>query len=92
MERPLIIEAFKAVNLGEPYRPKFTIIVCNKSRRVRFYPTDQDSATIDGNPLPGTVVDRGITAIYDFDFFLQCAYASKTVAPTVADDTDVSTR
>ena len=72
MELPLIVEAFKAFSPGVPYRPRLTIIVCNKSRQVRFYPTEQDDATSDGNPLPGTVVDRGITAIYDFDFFLQC--------------------
>ncbi|KAG6379433.1 ribonuclease H-like domain-containing protein [Boletus reticuloceps] len=71
IERPLIIEAFKAVSSGAPYRPRFTIVVCSKSRHVRFYPTEQDNATRNGNPLPGTVVDRGITAIYDFDFFLQ---------------------
>ncbi|KAF8121197.1 Piwi-domain-containing protein [Boletus edulis] len=71
VERPLIIEAFKAVSSGAPYRPRFTIVVCSKSRHVRFYPTEQDDATRNGNPLPGTVVDRGITAIYDFDFFLQ---------------------
>ena len=77
MELPLIAEAFKAFSPEAPgapvYRPKFTIIVCRKSHRVRFYPTEQDSATSSGGPLPGTVVDRGITAIYDFDFFLQCA-------------------
>ena len=55
---------------GAPYRPKLTIVVCNKGH-VRFYPTEQDNATVNGNPLPGTVVDRGITAIYNFDFFLQ---------------------
>ncbi|KIM62874.1 hypothetical protein SCLCIDRAFT_1214666 [Scleroderma citrinum Foug A] len=37
----------------------------------RFYPTSADQATIDRNPLPGTVVDRGVTAVYNFYFFLQ---------------------
>jgi eukaryotic translation initiation factor 2C len=37
----------------------------------RFYPTTQDAADDKGNPKPGTVVDRGVTAIYEFDFYLQ---------------------
>ena len=73
MELPLIFEAFKEFSSGaQAYRPRLAIVVCSKSRHVRFYPTEQDSAASDGSPLPGTVVDRGITAIYDFDFFLQC--------------------
>ncbi|KAF8550555.1 hypothetical protein OG21DRAFT_1419509 [Imleria badia] len=71
VELPLIMEAFKAFSLGEPYRPKVTIVVCSKSHHVRFYPMEQDAATSHGNPLPGTVVDHGITAMHDFNFFLQ---------------------
>lgn len=71
-EIPLIIGAFNAFSSDTPYRPKLTIIICGKRHHVRFYPTDNDSAGRDGNPLPSTVVDRGITAIHDFDFFLQC--------------------
>lgn len=47
---------------------------------TRFYPTtesvtlagkDVKTADKDGNPVPGTVVDRGVTAVYEYDFFLQ---------------------
>ncbi|KAF9242311.1 ribonuclease H-like domain-containing protein [Melanogaster broomeanus] len=54
-----------------PYRPKLTIIICGKRHHTRFYPTEEDTAAGDGNPRAGTVVDRGVTAVYDFDFFLQ---------------------
>lgn len=54
-----------------PYEPKLSIVVCGKRHNTRFYPTRQEDAARDGNPLPGTVVDRGVTLAYEFDFFLQ---------------------
>ena len=72
VERPQIFEAFRAFGTPKaPYKPKLTIIICGKRHHTRFYPTEEDNAAGDGNPRPGTVVDRGVTAIYDFDFFLQ---------------------
>lgn len=71
-ELPQILEAFQAFDTPKArYRPKLTIIICGKRHHTRFFPTEEDSAAGDGNPRPGTVVDRGVTAIYDFDFFLQ---------------------
>ncbi|KAH0831190.1 hypothetical protein J3R83DRAFT_13768 [Lanmaoa asiatica] len=62
-ERPLIFEAFQAFSTPKgKYRPKLTIIICGKRHHTRFYPTEEDSAAGDGNPRPGTVVDRGVTA------------------------------
>ncbi|KAG8215316.1 ribonuclease H-like domain-containing protein [Butyriboletus roseoflavus] len=54
-----------------PYQPKLSIVVCSKRHHTRFYPTKEEDAARDGNALPGTVVDRGITPAYEFDFFLQ---------------------
>ncbi|KAH9027442.1 argonaute-like protein [Lactarius hengduanensis] len=54
-----------------PYRPKLTVVVCGKRHHTRFYPTEATSADHNGNPKPGTIVDRGVTAIYEYDFFLQ---------------------
>ncbi|KAH7923516.1 Piwi-domain-containing protein [Leucogyrophana mollusca] len=71
-ELPEIIAAFRKFDTPKtPYRPKLTIVVCGKRHHTRFYPTEEASAAHDGNPRPGTVVDRGVTAVYDFDFFLQ---------------------
>lgn len=71
-ELPEIKKAFKKFSDGaKPYLPQLTIVICGKRHHTRFYPTEPGQADRDGNPLPGTVVDRGVTAIYEFDFFLQ---------------------
>lgn len=67
-ELPLIRAA--CARFGE-YRPKITIIIVGKRHHTRFYPTEADKADGLGNPAPGTVVDRGVTSVYDFDFYLQ---------------------
>lgn len=75
-ELPQIVKAFKKFDKpGKAYKPKLTIVICGKRHHTRFYPSDAKHAADDGNPLPGTVVDRGVTAVYDFDFFLQGVYA-----------------
>ena len=70
-----------------PYSPALTIVICvsipsfstlalftasqGKRHHTRFYPVEEANADHNGNPRPGTVVDRGVTAVYHFDFFLQ---------------------
>ena len=69
-ELPEIIGAFKAFgDPKQPYRPKVTIVICGKRHHTRFFPTDSQFADQNGNPKPGTVVDRGITAVYG-----ECAF------------------
>jgi hypothetical protein len=64
-ELPEIIESFKAFgDAKKSYRPKVTIVICGKRHHTRFFPTDSQFADQNGNPRPGTVVDRGITAVY----------------------------
>lgn len=71
-ELPEIVKAFHTFDQPKkPYRPQLTIVICGKRHHTRFYPTEGKDAANDGNPRPGTVVDRGVTAVYDFDFFLQ---------------------
>ena len=65
---PLIKKAFKRF---KNYDPNLTIVICGKRHHTRFYPTEAASGDSLGNPKPGTVVDQGVTAIYEFDFFLQ---------------------
>ncbi|RDB23947.1 Protein argonaute-3 [Hypsizygus marmoreus] len=71
-ELPAIKAAFKKFDTAQaPYRPKLSIVICGKRHHTRFYPTEAENADQNGNPKAGTVVDRGVTAVYNFDFFLQ---------------------
>jgi len=64
-EYPKMVEAFDTFgNPKQPYRPKLTIVICGKRHHTRFFPTDSRFADQNGNPKPGTVVDRGVTAVY----------------------------
>ena len=64
-EYPEMVKAFQAFgNAKQPYRPKLTIVICGKRHHTRFFPTDAPFADQNGNPKPGTVVDRGVTAVY----------------------------
>ncbi|THU88586.1 argonaute-like protein [Dendrothele bispora CBS 962.96] len=71
-EMPAIQTAFKAFSTPKiSYSPKLSIVICGKRHHTRFYPTEAQKADNNGNPKAGTVVDRGVTAVYHFDFFLQ---------------------
>ncbi|KAI0078016.1 Piwi-domain-containing protein [Panus rudis PR-1116 ss-1] len=69
-ELPQLLNAFKKLQGGK-YRPKLSIIICGKRHHARPYPTKQEDATQNGNTPPGTVYDKGVTDIYNFDFYLQ---------------------
>ncbi|KAG0696503.1 ribonuclease H-like domain-containing protein [Suillus ampliporus] len=73
-EKDRILDAFKAIHkeasgLAE-YRPQLSIIICGKRHHARFWPNSQFQSQ-NGNTRPGTVVDRRVTAVFDFDFYLQ---------------------
>ncbi|KAF9817896.1 hypothetical protein IEO21_03090 [Rhodonia placenta] len=70
-ELPRIREAFRKISPQTPYKPKLTITVCGKRHHARFYPADPKDTSRNGNTLPGTVVDKGITDVYGFDYYLQ---------------------
>ncbi|KAG1787368.1 ribonuclease H-like domain-containing protein [Suillus plorans] len=74
-EKDKILDAFKAIHKETKdlveYRPHLSIIICGKRHHARFRPKDQKNQSRNGNTRPGTVVDRRITAVYDFDFYLQ---------------------
>ncbi|KAG6848643.1 hypothetical protein H0H93_015297 [Arthromyces matolae] len=72
-ELPQILNAFKKLETGarKKYRPQLSIIICGKRHHARFYPTNSQYADRNGNTRPGTVVDKGVTAVFDFDFYLQ---------------------
>lgn len=79
---------YKTVKNQAP--PKITIVVVAKRHHTRFCPTDANFADKShfasgkdkpnnylGNPLNGTVVDRGITLQKGWDFYLQSHVALK---------------
>ncbi|KAI0773186.1 Piwi-domain-containing protein [Trametes elegans] len=70
-ELPKIQAAFKQISPKAPYKPTLTIAICGKRHHARFWPTAANDMTRNGNTVPGTVVDKGITDIYNFDFYLQ---------------------
>ena len=55
-----IREACQAIYGPRP-PPEITIVVVGKRHHTRFYPTDAGTADNKGNPVNGTVVDRGVT-------------------------------
>jgi len=62
-------QAFEKVE--RQYRPKVTIVICGKRHHSRFYPTAAEQKSNNGNTLPGTVQDRGLSSPFLFDFNLQ---------------------
>jgi hypothetical protein len=83
-ELPQILAAFKRIDpKNEKYHPTLSIVICGKRHNARFYPTDSEFADRNGNTRPGTVVDKGVTSMLDFDFYLQAhAGLQGTVKPT----------
>jgi hypothetical protein len=59
--------------------PRLAIIVVGKRHNTRFYPTTAQDSNRD-NPIPGTVVDRGVSEARDWDFFLQAHSALQGTA------------
>ncbi|KAK7032399.1 hypothetical protein VNI00_013147 [Paramarasmius palmivorus] len=73
-ELPQILEAFKRFDTKQqktPYRPLLSIVICGKRHHAKFFPTNAQNASKNMNTRPGTVVDKGVTGVFDFDFYLQ---------------------
>ncbi|RFU29653.1 hypothetical protein B7463_g6697, partial [Scytalidium lignicola] len=73
-ELPCIREACKGHYTKEQTKhglPKISIIIVGKRHNTRFYPTREEEADRSANPKNGTVVDRGVTSMWNWDFFLQ---------------------
>ncbi|KAH9942807.1 Piwi-domain-containing protein [Amylocystis lapponica] len=69
-ELPLIRSALEKV-YKTASRPKLTITICGKRHHARNYAAEETNMSKNGNTLPGTVIDKGITDVYNFDFYLQ---------------------
>ncbi|KAJ2982189.1 hypothetical protein NUW58_g6496 [Xylaria curta] len=69
-----IRRAFRDCNAANP---KITVIIATKRHHIRFFPKPNDQTTGDknGNPLPGTLVERDATHPHHFDFYL-CSHVA----------------
>lgn len=63
--------------------PKITLVVSVKRHHTRFFPTKTADAEC-GSPKAGTVVDRGVTNMRYWDFYLQSHTAIKGKFPLFA--------
>lgn len=55
--------------------PKITVIVATKRHHIRFFPRENGAGDRNGNPLPGTVVEREVTHPFHHDFYL-CSHVA----------------
>ncbi|KAI9845055.1 MAG: hypothetical protein M1838_001912 [Thelocarpon superellum] len=57
------------------WKPKLVVVVASKRHHIRFFPTPGDRMAADknGNPLPGTLVERDVTHPRERDAYL-CAH------------------
>ncbi|KAK3941998.1 Piwi domain-containing protein [Diplogelasinospora grovesii] len=53
--------------------PKITVIICTKRHHIRFFPMNDGDRN--GNPLPGTLVEREVTHPFHYDFYL-CSHVA----------------
>ncbi|KAI0122454.1 Piwi-domain-containing protein [Daldinia grandis] len=75
-ELPLLREAYTRIPIYQKQPPRLTVIVVGKRHHTRFYAP----GTVPSNPLPGTIVDRGVTEARYWDFYLQPHDAIKGTA------------
>ena len=59
------------------------MIVCEKRHHIRFFPLPGPACDRNGNPVPGTLVERGVTHPFEYDFYL-CSHSAiqGTARPT----------
>lgn len=55
--------------------PKITVIVATKRHHIRFFPDKGPFQDRNGNPLPGTLIDREVTHPFQYDFYL-CSHVA----------------
>ncbi|KAL7784965.1 hypothetical protein V8C37DRAFT_339194 [Trichoderma ceciliae] len=68
-ELPCIREACRK-KYSPQFQPKLTIVVSVKRHQTRFYPSLAEDMSRSGNTVNGTIVDRGVTQVRYWDFFL----------------------
>jgi eukaryotic translation initiation factor 2C len=61
-------------DIEEDYRPTISFVVCQKRHHTRFFASNERDEDRSGNVPAGMVVDRGVTSLYGFDFYL-CSHS-----------------
>ncbi|KAJ5634197.1 hypothetical protein N7528_002039 [Penicillium herquei] len=76
--------AAEACGLSE-YPGKLCVVIANKRHHLRAFPNPKDPKTCDrnGNPLPGTLIDREVTSPHGWDFLLYAHAALQGTARPV---------
>ncbi|KAI1065426.1 hypothetical protein LB507_000045 [Fusarium sp. FIESC RH6] len=74
------IKKYFAGSLRPEQMPKMTVIIATKRHHVRFFPQKGDK---NGNPLPGTLVEKEVTHPFMFDFYLNSHVAIQGTARPV---------
>ncbi|KAL4786184.1 Piwi domain-containing protein [Aspergillus varians] len=82
------VHNIKAVLMGltrDQWKGKFTVVIANKRHHLRAFPrpNDRNSADKNGNPLPGTLIERDVTSPHDWDFLLYSHIALQGTARPV---------
>ncbi|KAF2666992.1 Piwi-domain-containing protein [Microthyrium microscopicum] len=70
----------KSLNKTGTLTPKFTVLIATKRHHVRFFPDRGDQ---NGNPIPGTLVEKGVTLANEYDWYLNSHVALKGTARPV---------
>lgn len=73
----------KSIHADQKMQPLFTVVVAEKRHHIRFFPTPGPGADRNGNPVPGTLVEKDVTHPFLFDFYL-CSHTAiqGTARPT----------
>lgn len=63
--------------------PKMTVVVAEKRHHIRFFPPQGNASDKNGNPVPGTLVERDVTHPWENDMYL-CSHVAiqGTARPT----------
>ncbi|KAG8529183.1 uncharacterized protein KY384_005818 [Bacidia gigantensis] len=74
---------YEKCNNEKKYMPKFTVVVCEKRHHIRFFPPQGPGSDKNGNPVPGTLVERDVTRPFEYDMYLNSHSAIQgTARPT----------
>ena len=68
-EIPAIRKLFSMINQNQEWQGKITVVICSKRHHIRAFP-DRSACDRNGNPLPGTLIEKDVTSPDHFDFFL----------------------